>query len=185
MKKLITLSFVLALASVAQAATEYEVYTETYVAAHSKDTDPGVSHKGWYSSYVMTQADAQKAMGTTETVTYKTMAAWLANNFADNKASVIANAEMISYKDYVGDYNQYHFYKDGDDGSDLDSAIGVFFYDDGTTVDFNVMSNTGTKEFFFDDRESYSSGWMVVPEPTSGLLLLLGMAGLALKRKRT
>ena len=28
------------------------------------------------------------------------------------------------------------------------------------------------------------SGWTVAPEPTSGLLLLLGMAGLALKRKR-
>ena len=28
------------------------------------------------------------------------------------------------------------------------------------------------------------SGWTAVPEPTSGLLLLLGMAGLALKRKR-
>ena len=29
-----------------------------------------------------------------------------------------------------------------------------------------------------------SGGWVAVPEPTSGLLLLLGMAGLALKRKR-
>ena len=32
---------------------------------------------------------------------------------------------------------------------------------------------------------SYSgAGWYAVPEPTSGLLMLLGMAGLALKRKR-
>ncbi len=29
-----------------------------------------------------------------------------------------------------------------------------------------------------------ANGWAAVPEPTSGLLLLLGMAGLALKRKR-
>ncbi len=29
-----------------------------------------------------------------------------------------------------------------------------------------------------------ASGWSSVPEPTSGLLLLLGMAGLALKRKQ-
>ena len=29
-----------------------------------------------------------------------------------------------------------------------------------------------------------ANGWAVAPEPTSGLLLLLGMAGLALKRKR-
>ena len=29
-----------------------------------------------------------------------------------------------------------------------------------------------------------TGGWQTVPEPTSGLLMLLGMAGLALKRKR-
>ena len=29
-----------------------------------------------------------------------------------------------------------------------------------------------------------ASGWVAAPEPTSGLLLLLGVAGLALKRKR-
>ena len=29
-----------------------------------------------------------------------------------------------------------------------------------------------------------AAGWQVVPEPTSGLLMLLGMAGLALRRKR-
>ena len=31
---------------------------------------------------------------------------------------------------------------------------------------------------------STATGWTAVPEPTSGLLMLLGMAGLALKRKR-
>lgn len=31
---------------------------------------------------------------------------------------------------------------------------------------------------------SGGSGWYAVPEPTSGMLMLLGMAGLALKRKR-
>ena len=31
---------------------------------------------------------------------------------------------------------------------------------------------------------SSSSGWQAVPEPTTGLLLLLGMAGLALRRKQ-
>ena len=38
----------------------------------------------------------------------------------------------------------------------------------------------------FGDATFASPGWYTtaVPEPTSGLLLLLGMAGLALKRKR-
>ena len=37
------------------------------------------------------------------------------------------------------------------------------------------VSNSATQD---------SSNWTAAPEPTSGLLLLLGMAGLALKRKR-
>ena len=39
-------------------------------------------------------------------------------------------------------------------------------------TNLGVVSTTGTQ-------------WSAVPEPTSGLLLLLGVAGLALKRKRT
>jgi hypothetical protein len=33
-------------------------------------------------------------------------------------------------------------------------------------------------------KVDFANGWQAVPEPTSGLLLLLGVAGLALKRKR-
>ena len=33
-------------------------------------------------------------------------------------------------------------------------------------------------------EQATAAGWTVAPEPTSGLLLLLGVAGLALKRKR-
>ena len=39
-------------------------------------------------------------------------------------------------------------------------------------------------EFYATETASASSWTAVAPEPTSGLLLLLGMAGLALKRKR-
>lgn len=47
----------------------------------------------------------------------------------------------------------------------------------------NAYSSIGFKDAF----AGYSSaGWYTaVPEPTSGILLLIGMAGLALKRKRT
>ena len=51
----------------------------------------------------------------------------------------------------------------------------------------NPMDDTDTWAVFNDPTAYGQAAWQTmsaVPEPTSGLLLLLGMAGLALKRKR-
>jgi len=59
-----------------------------------------------------------------------------------------------------------------------------------TLAEFAVPSNgDGSINFttgagFANVEKQYTTGWMAVPEPTSGLLLLLGVAGLALRRKR-
>ena len=51
------------------------------------------------------------------------------------------------------------------------------------TVSFT--SSTGSKPASWTNFSSTSGqGWTAVPEPTSGLLMLLGMAGLALRRRR-
>lgn len=50
-----------------------------------------------------------------------------------------------------------------------------------------MASTSNNANFSIASQASATSGsgaWSAVPEPTSGLLLLLGMAGLALKRKR-
>lgn len=46
------------------------------------------------------------------------------------------------------------------------------------SITFGSMSSTATSNKFLN------SSWTAVPEPTSGLLMLLGMAGLALRRRR-
>ena len=53
-------------------------------------------------------------------------------------------------------------------------------------VTSDVMSGTWHVADMGDIEFGYgvASSWSTVPEPTSGLLLLLGVAGLALKRKR-
>ena len=59
-----------------------------------------------------------------------------------------------------------------------------------------AVKGTGNSNIAFSNDESLaaireasagyqSGGWYAVPEPTSGLLIVLGMAGLALKRKHT
>lgn len=50
-----------------------------------------------------------------------------------------------------------------------------------------TASATGTANIAFGNQASAtqaSGAWQSVPEPTSGLLMLLGMAGLALRRRR-
>lgn len=72
------------------------------------------------------------------------------------------------------------------DSTDLASAENYYFVSDGATKTATFTSATGMKMLAWGDQTSYTQGagkWTAAPEPTSGLLLLLGMAGLALKRK--
>ena len=66
-------------------------------------------------------------------------------------------------------------------GNTLSSEKAKFTTSAAATYSINFSNGTG----FADRTAKVDYGaWQSVPEPTSGLLLLLGMAGLALKRKR-
>lgn len=71
-------------------------------------------------------------------------------------------------------------YSDADLGKDFylaNIATGTVGAESGIT-----LSNLATN-YLGDATGTATGGWVATPEPTSGLLLLLGMAGLALKRK--
>ena len=81
---------------------------------------------------------------------------------------------------------------------DVASAVGDTTYDFYFVIEDNGKAFTsavkpvkaldvGTANIAFGNMQSATQNagnWAAVPEPTSGLLLLLGIAGLALKRKR-
>ena len=75
------------------------------------------------------------------------------------------------------------------DSTDLASAENYFLVSSGAEKTATFTSATGMKQLAWGSQASITQaagGWTStsVPEPTSGLLMLLGMAGLALRRKR-
>ena len=100
------------------------------------------------------------------------------------KSDAVGTATGYTYNwgDAVGNstYQFYMVFEDG--GKKFDSSSS-----DPAVVKSGLAAATATTSVIFGNMQSATqnaSNWAAVPEPTSGLLLLLGVAGLALKRKR-
>ena len=94
---------------------------------------------------------------------------------ADSAAATYSKAPISTEALTVGEtYSFYLVLTDGDKALTSTTKSSSALETGATLLNFGSMK-AATQN---------ASNWQTVPEPTSGLLLLLGMAGLALKRKR-
>jgi len=150
--------------------------------AYSGDPAPSTASAGKYEAYYCTKAAAETMFGGT---TVDAINEYLVNNFVEGKAALATGGVAIDQQaGYAkGQYTFIEYY-----GKDIAQGeyLAVTFFDNYAFRVFgkdNAVWDSGT--LTFDDKTAGTVGtWQTVPEPTSGLLLLIGSALLALKRKR-
>ena len=188
MKKL-TIVVAIAIMAIASQAAQFSWKTANFMVAADSSGNPITTAAGFNTMLNGGSIVAVLVDGTTYTdlgtSTFKTsgsaaqkygvsgsyvFTAGASNPFSDG------NVIQIMFKDSEGNYS---WLKDGS-GNDIVAQYTVSGFDDYTpqnswsgSYTFGTAGVSGTPTYF-----------TAVPEPTSGLLLLLGMAGLALKRKR-
>ena len=158
MKKLLVLAAVIVATVAANAATF------KWTAGNIPGTDnTGKLASGTEATLWAVLLDQGVQTGSPIEVTTKALTAAGTINYASIASDAISSAN--------GELYDFYFTVESDGKlftSTVKSGIGV--------------QATATTVLAFGTQASQS--WAAVPEPTSGLLLLLGMAGLALKRKR-
>lgn len=172
MKKLLTTISAVVLGLAANAAA---VNWQANAIQSSPDTTVAA---GWlvqiYTSGVDYSYDAAKAGTISTWATGSTVAA--GTTFRATGSGTQANGTTVSYYAVIYDASTVAEAKN----YIVSDSVAVTINAAGSTggLSFGAMTNTTAANKFLN------SSWQAVPEPTTGLLMLLGMAGLALRRRR-
>ena len=190
MKKLMIAACAVAFAAVASAAT---ATWKTDVNGLLNPDDTQAWGDGYITMYLWS-IDSAAYTGFTEGGA-KAVSAAVWNNYKDNLASADAQyTDDGSGYITLDDPNTYGVgdtayaaivlaYDEGDGITHYKGNVGMWNFE----ADYDNETAGMDSEIFGEGNSGVALGWSEVsniPEPTSGLLLLLGVAGLALKRKR-
>jgi len=184
MKKVLFGMVAIVLAMSAQAALTAQIRTKAPDAP-----ELGSGTIGGYTCYIlsgtkMATAMGIKSIGATEVDRVST---WLSANFAVNYQKVLDTKPTSTERMWS---NQALDFRNSDTSLSYANRFGIVTWanDDDGIVSFRVFNfNNNQAVQDFATVKGVWADWAAaepIPEPTSGLLLLLGVAGLALKRKR-
>ena len=188
MKKImLALSVVVAACTVNAAALNWTI-TNVKTAA-----DSTVAGSGYMAYLFMTSQTTASTTADNFGVANTTMAAAIAaltgGTFADYATTYAAASKATTTAGLVTGATGY--YGNFNSGDALSAFAVIIDASDPASMDHYIItselstswtSGTGSKVLNFGTQASAT--WTAVPEPTSGLLMLLGMAGLALRRRR-
>ena len=190
MKKLMIAAAIVCAAAFAQAATyNWSALGGTYI--YSTDdgggTYPSVA-AGTTAYFAFVDAYSQSDLVSdfaNNSVNYSKFATG-ANSAMNASGGVNPSADFTA--DYTSDQQAYFVIFENGNMFISTEATAIYAAVGASGVSFENQTDTSDWEAFFGDAKAgYSqAGWYktsAVPEPTSALLLLLGMAGLALRRK--
>ena len=160
------------------------------ISAEVTTTGPEGEDSGYIKSYAAYLCTVEAAKNYFDgNYAYDTVTAWLEKNYETGIGNLKDAGKQVSMDPYGFDDGEYSFTKYFQSGLAGDYlAVMTYAADDGTSW-FRVFGNTAESDgnVTMDPGSGVGGAdkWTrVVPEPTSGLLLLLGVAGLALRRKR-
>jgi len=187
MKHILAFSVLLFTFTIARAASVNWVTVET--AAATGDTASGLASMANYSAYCLTATAAEELFASSALAA---VTDYLKTHYETGRSGVAASGTALTSGSYgLGQYSFTEYSASAVAGQDY---LAILFYDKADSHEFRVFGKDSAAVYdtnvVFDDQTAAAGtfgSWTTpgaVPEPTSGLLLLLGIAGLALKRER-
>ena len=179
MKKIIIALAVIGCAVLAQAATVSWKSGTINTPAADGSFSTSKAAKGSVNAYIWLVSASDYASATADSIiAMDTATASISGqNTASLNTATLTDSTTFGANDSI--YSLVLFsYNDGTTDYLLANKVTATVDELGSSVNFGNLATAGANAFG-------ATGWSTtsVPEPTSGLLLLLGMAGLALKRK--